>query len=172
MPSYQSIKGRKYEYAEEPPSGFKPLTPGKFPLFDAKDFGDIVGNAQHALLKRHARILHKDNLIQDKFGDTLRQFLNSIEPGDLLQPVKILKAGTNRLNPPSARGGYVIAFDNGVSILAKSLEAVLNHPTMTIHGISESGNVSLMVEGKVVGVVSGAEYTPEHAVTIWEAPEG
>ena len=172
MPYYQSIKGRKYEYAEEQPAGFKPLTPGKFPLFDAKDFGNIVGNAKHILLKKYARILRRDNLIQDDFGNRLYELLNSIEPGDLLQPVKILKAGTNRLNPPSARGGYVIAFDNGVSILAKSLEAVLNHPTMTIHGISESGNVSLMVEGKVVGVVSGAGYTPEHAVTIWEAPKG
>lgn len=168
MPYYQSINGRKYEYADEQPAGYKPIAPGRFPMFGAKGFGDIVGNAREVVLKRHARILSHDKRILDEFGSRLHSLLSSTKSGDLLQPVKILRVGLNRRNPPSTRGDYVIVFENGVSLLASSLEAVLNHPTMTIHGVDEGNRVSLMVEGEVVGVIAGAGYAPEHAVTIWE----
>lgn len=171
MPYYQSIKGRKYEYADEQPAGFKPIAPGKFPMFYAEDFGDIVGNAKVGVLKPYVHKLSRKTSLPHRFGDALRQLINSTEPGDPLQPVKIFRVGLDRRNSPSARDEYVIVFDNGVSLMAKDLEAVLNHPTMTIHGIEESHNVALVVDGGVVGVVAGAVYSPEHTVTLWESPQ-
>lgn len=162
MPYYQSINGRKYEYAEEPPAGSKPIASGKFPLMLAGDFGDIVGNSQAVLLKQHARLLKRDKTASEAWGNMLRNLFNNTKPGDLLQPVKIVKVGID----------CVIVFDNGAVVLANYLEAVLNHPDMTIHGVNGgSHNVALMVEGEMVGVIAGATYPPERADILWEAPQ-
>jgi len=170
MPYYQSINGRKYEYADEQPIVSKPIAPGKVPLFAAKDFGDIIGNSQVVLLKQHARILSRDNFISTEFGNALRQLLNNVKPGDLLQPVKIVRANANPRHPLYKT--YGVVFDNGAVILNDYLEAVLNHPDMTIHE-ANGGNrhLALMVEGEVVGVIAGATYTPERADILWEAPQ-
>lgn len=171
MPYYQSIKGRKYEYADEQPAGFKPIAPGKFPLMLAGDFGDIVGNEFAIVVKPHARLLKLDKTASESWGNMLRSFLSKIKPGDLLQPVKIVRDNADPRHPLSTTD-YFVTFDNGVSLMAKDLEAVLNHPSMTIHGINgESRNVALMVDGEVVGVVAGGIYSPKHSVILWEAPQ-
>lgn len=169
MPYYQKITPKFY-YGGKPPKGGRPIAAGKFPLLDGGDFGDIVGNHYVILFKQHARILRRDRGLTKEQGNAFRHFLSNTSPGRLLQPVKIVC-----FLPLGKLTEYLsVVFDNGASIMVDYLEAVLNHPTMTIHeAVGRIDTVSLIVDGELAGIVAATGYGPdrEDTVTLWESPQ-
>lgn len=129
---------------------------------------DIVGDDTIILYKKYARVSGRRPMHQDGMGERLASFLSGIVPGRQLLPVKIVKVEAYH---PRDIDSYIVVFDNGASIIHYYLEAIMNHPTMTIHEAmgAKENMVALMVKGKLAGVVAGAKYESPRSITLWEA---